>query len=408
MRYLLLVMMIVTASLATNLKELLRSAALHNDLLKANSFSAKSAKSSLDAINKSYYPTIDIALMAQNSNPKTLMRPGTSYVASITLNYLIYDGSLKRYLKEAKRYELSSIKDANRAYKKSLYVQIAQDFYALSTLEALKRALLFKKRAIAKKYEKVLLLQKAGIVNEVALYDLKAALENLKFNLNSLEMQKETLLMQLAIKSGRKVSTITPSSFIKKRVRFSINDTIKSLKAKEAALLAQSKSALAKNNLKLNLSLEHKRFAYDRYDAMHPKGLSEQSTITLSASKRLFDGGVVQKESEAIRLQSLSLRYKIKNAIKEQKMQFELAKLRIKNQKTALKSAKANLLAAKRNYEAVEKKFNSGLLDSTIYLDALSQYAQAKADYKKASNDLELAYALYYFSAGKNIEGYLR
>ena len=224
MRYLLLVMMIVTASLATNLKELLRSAALHNDLLKANSFSAKSAKSSLDAINKSYYPTIDIALMAQNSNPKTLMRPGTSYVASITLNYLIYDGSLKRYLKEAKRYELSSIKDANRAYKKSLYVQIAQDFYALSTLEALKRALLFKKRAIAKKYEKVLLLQKAGIVNEVALYDLKAALENLKFNLNSLEMQKETLLMQLAIKSGRNIknlSTIKKKNSIKNVI---IND----------------------------------------------------------------------------------------------------------------------------------------------------------------------------------------
>ena len=408
MRYLIAVFLLVEFSFASNLQTLLNRASKYNDIIKANKINAASTQKSIDSINKSYYPTIDIGVAAQDSNPRALMRPGITYKAFVKLNYLIYDGGVKKYNKRAKRYELSSIRNSAKEYKESLYVQIMQDFFALASLQELIKALEFKKEALLAQYKKIKAFRDAEIVGDVELYQLESALENVKYNLNSLDFQKKSLLMQLSLKVGKKVRKISPSHFRKTKVSFNPNATIASLKAKRASILANAKAIAAANNAKVNLSLEHNRFGYDRYDKLHPKGLSEQTNIALSATKRLYDGGATKKKAQAIKLQALSLEYKIKNALKSQKMQFNLAKLRIKNMRAQIKSAKSALVAAKKNYEANLKKYNAGIIDSSEYLDALSNFAQAKANYKKALNDLEVAYGLYYFNAGKNIKRYLK
>ncbi len=408
MKQIIALLLLVTLSYASNLKTLLNQANKNNDLLKANKINERSTQASIDSINKSYYPTIDIGVSAQNSNPRMLMRPGTTYVAFVKLNYLIYDGGIKKYNKISKRYELSSIKDASKQYKESLYLQIVKDFYALESLKELMKALEFKKRAIRAQYKKIKAFRDAGIVGDVEVYQLESALENVKYNLHSLNLQKNTLLMQLSLKVGKRVKRVSYSRFRKKRVSFSPNGDVRSLKSKMASIVANAKGVEAQNNFKVNLALEHNRFAYDRYDKLHPKGLSHQTNITLSATKRVYDGGANKKKAEAIKLQALSLNYKIKNALKNQKMQFSLAKLRISNIRVQIKSAKIALLAAKKNYEANLKKYDAGIIDSSEYLNALSNYVQAKAEYKRALNDLEVAYALYYFNAGKNIKRYIK
>jgi outer membrane protein TolC len=408
MKYLIAGLILFNISFASSLKSLLNKASRYNDIIKANETTLLSTKKSIDSINKSYYPTLDVGALIQDSNPRALMRPGITAKAFVKLNYIIFDGGVKKYNKKAKYYELSSLRNSNKEYKENLYIQIMQDFYALETLYELIKSLEFKKRAIKAQLKKIKAFYKAGIVGEVELYQLQSALENVKYNLNSLSLKKKTLLMQLSLKVGKRVKKITPSYFKKRKVAFSPNATVALLKAKKASIFANAKAIEASNNAKVNVSLEHDRFAYGRYDRLHPEGLSEQTTLTISASKRLYDGGATKKKAQAVKLQALSLEYKIKNALKTQKMQFNLAKLRIKNVKVQIKSAKAALVAAKKNYEANLKKYSAGIIDSSEYLDALSNYAQAKANYKKALNDLEVAYGLYYFNAGKNIKRYLK
>ncbi len=404
------VILIILFSLlnATTLKELLNSAKVNNDLLKAKKTQELSISKAIKSIDKSYNPTIDAGFNITNSNPKSFMRPGAIYTAFVKLNYIIYDGGIKKYKKIQKFYELSSIKSANKEFENSLYLQIIQDFYNIKTLEELIKALKYKQKSIIAQYKKIKAFKDAGIISDIELFKLEAALENLKFNLNSLKFQKKSLLMNLGLKTQKRIKKLSSSYLIKRKVLFTPNYKIKSLRDKITSIQNSARATLAENSFKLNLSITHNRFAYSRVDKTHPKGLKEQTNIYLNGVKRVWDGEANNLQAQSIKLYALSLKYELQNELKSQKNSYKLSKLRISNQKIKIKSAKSSLLASKKNYYATLKKFNAGIIDSSEYLDALSSYIEAKANYKKALNDLEVAYALYYFNAGKNIKRFIK
>jgi outer membrane protein TolC len=59
--------------------------------------------------------------------------------------------------------------------------------------------------------------------------------------------------------------------------------------------------------------------------------------------------------------------------------------------------------------KTITQKYNAGIVDNVAYLDALSSKTQVQAMYKKALNDLEIAYAIYYYYYNnKNIEEFLQ
>jgi hypothetical protein len=47
-------------------------------------------------------------------------------------------------------------------------------------------------------------------------------------------------------------------------------------------------------------------------------------------------------------------------------------------------------------------------VDNGAYLDALAAQTSAAALYETSLNDLEIAYAFYYYYSGKNIEEFLQ
>jgi len=48
------------------------------------------------------------------------------------------------------------------------------------------------------------------------------------------------------------------------------------------------------------------------------------------------------------------------------------------------------------------------LVDNIVYLDALSIKTNATALYTKSLNDLEVAYAIYYYYAGQKIKEFIK
>ena len=91
-------------------------------------------------------------------------------------------------------------------------------------------------------------------------------------------------------------------------------------------------------------------------------------------------------------------------AQQEQKMQYALSRARITTAKLRIKSAKSALKASSSAFTTIEKKYNAGIVDYVIYLDALTKKTNAKALYERGLNELEIAYAILYHYSGKNIK----
>lgn len=336
------------------------------------------------------------------------MRPGSVYSLYAKLNYNIYDGGVKKYTKSQKRFELVSKVFEREWFLKSLSLAVVQDFYAIKSLDALKGSLISKKRAIQAALKKAKVLYNAQMIDYAQLDRFRAEIENINYNIEALNLQKETLLGSLSVKVGKKIKNLGNSHFKKRKIAFSINDEIKAILAKSSALNSASSAIGATNRAKVNLSLEYDINGYDRYDMFHPKGVDKQAKVGLNANIRVFDGGVVKERAQAAKLQAASIALEARHKIKEQKNNFKIAKLRIKTIKSKIKSAKATLKSATSYFNNIKDKYSAGLADESLFLEALSQKTEALAEYKRSLNDLEIAYALYYYFGGKNLKGYIR
>jgi len=408
MKKVLLFLVICGALNATTLKSMLSSSKVKNDSLLAKKIEILSSNKAVDAIDASYKPTVDIEAFATNQNPRNFMRAGATYGLSAKLNYIVFDGGVKKSIKRQKEFELLSKIFASKQFEKSIELKIVQDYFALKSLNALIGSLKSKQASIRSHLKKVKLLTASDMLAKSELYRLQASLEMLKYNISSLKLQQKSLLSSLSLHSGLRVKAIGNSHFLKKRVSFEASSEIRALLAQSAAIRSGAAAIGSQNNPKLNLALDYSIYGYGRDDLMHPKGLDKQAKVTLGASMRVYDGGATKANSEAQKLRAIAVAIEAKYKLKEQKNSFNIAKARIKTIKSKIKSARATLKAAKKYLNEMEQKFSAGFVDSSYYLDALSQKVQADAEYKRAINDLEVAYALYYYYGGKNIKGYIR
>ena len=89
-------------------------------------------------------------------------------------------------------------------------------------------------------------------------------------------------------------------------------------------------------------------------------------------------------------------------------MKYDLALSRIQTSYIKIKSASSAFVSASSAFKTISKKYDAGIVDNVVYLDALSSQTSAKALYETSLNDLEIAFASYYYYAGKNIEEFLQ
>ena len=391
---------------SANLKTILNHTSESN-LIQAKAMLIEAKRAEINSIKSSKLPTIDFGVFANSSNPRQLMQPGVVYGASVKLKYAIYDGGLKRAKIEQKRFELAGAMFDKSFFAKSLNLQIVKDYYNIKSLDALIKALIFKKKALKEQIKKVKVLLNSGFVTKDNLYSLNAALLLTQDNINSLKFKRESLIKLLQIKANYQFKTLGNSYFKKRALKFRPNDLIRAMQLKKRAILSSSKAIKSAIKPHINLEASYSLYGYDRADTMHPKGLDKQAKINLNAGVRLYDGGVSKEQIEAVKLQALSLGLEIKQKLLEQRVNFKLSKERLKVAKEHIKAIKAEYIARRSLFKSVKKEFESGLADYVSYLDALSQEVSAKANLAKAKYELEIAYAIYYYNGGYDIRKFL-
>jgi len=394
---------------ADNLKELIEYAKIHNNLVHAHALTAQSKQEALQASQATQMPTVDIGAMYQRLDDRTITIPGDIYNTYAKISYDIYDGNRKSSIIEQKQNEFHATEFEAEAFKKSLALQIVQDFFGIKNIEETIKALEEKKIALEAELKRVKKFYQADLSTQDDVDKLQSAYDTNLYNIHSLRFQRLSTLKSLGLKVGKEIDELDPALFTKTTLpTIQTNDTVKSLQFKEDSLKSLAKSMESAYLPQVNISDTYNLNEYGRTDATHPEGLPTQNKLMLNVNLRVFDGGTNEKNKQATLINAQALNAQRQEAKASQKIGFELSLSKIKTEQLKIQSALSALHAAQSTYETIKEKYKAGVVDNVVYLDALSGQTNALSLYKKSLNDLEVAYASYYYYAGKEIEEFIK
>jgi outer membrane protein TolC len=394
-----------------DLKSLLELAKQNNNLLRASNISMQAKEKELDATKSSYYPTIDATAFYERDDDPTPFYPGTTYGATAKIGFDIYDGGKRSHTKKQKNDELSAAKYSYKENKKSIFLAIAKEFFTLKSLYASIAAQEEAAKAVKAQLERVQQFFAANLATSDDVDRLQSAYDRRVYAIESLKFKAFSLKKSLELQVGKKIKSIENSTFKKSLQEQSKElDAISALRYNKNALqnMSETINSYYYPNIKVEDSYTVFGYANRPYFAGQPIPLLDtQNHIMATLTLRLFDFGRLREQKEAVELQADALYEKIIYKSKEQIMQLELARKRIQTAQLNIKSSRSALKAATTALETITKKYQAGIVDNVTYLDALSSHTEAKALYEKSLNDLEIAYAIFYYYNAKNLEEYL-
>lgn len=392
-----------------DLRSLLEFATLNNKTAQSKSLSKEAKIKEVESAKSAYFPTLDAGGYFQNQNQRTPQQPGDTYNGYAKIGVDIYDGGKKRSAVKQNEALLEAAQYDESYYKKSLQLDITQDFYSIKSLKASLTALEDKSVQLEADLDRIKKFFDVGSATVDDVDKLQAAYSSNLYIIEESRYQLLSLIKLLGIKIGKDAgepdnSTIEPPQNIQKET----GDDVKSLRANSFSLARAAEGITSVYYPQLRLEDSYSVYNYGRSDFEHPKGVYNQNTLALSLNIRLFDNGVVTKQKESLQLQKMALDKRIKELEETRDINAELSLSKINTTKAQIQSAKQGLEAANSAYKMSAKKFEAGVIDNVAYLDALSVKTNAKAQYETALNNLQIAYASYYFNTNKNIKEYVK
>ncbi len=394
---------------AESLKSILEFANTNSDLVVSKTYSKESKKTQVDARENAYYPTLDVGAFYQSANDKTRFQPGDTYSAYAKLSFDIYDGGSKSNLLSQSEKEHKASEFDLESTKKSLSLKITENFFNIKSLEASLASRDEAKKSLQEQLTRMKRFFTAKLATSDDVDRLQAAYDTNIYEMESIRLDILTLHKRLELFVGKKIQYLEDSSFKEyTKSDMQVIDSVKSLMALQDALEYGAKSIDSAYYPNIKIEDTYSAYGYNRTDTLHPEGLDNQNVLLLSLNMRLFDMGVISKSKEAVMINSQVINTQVVYANKEQQMQYDLAIIRIDISNVKIKSAQSALKSATSAFETISKKYDAGIVDNVAYLDSLSSQTSAKALYEKSMNDLEVAYATYYYYAGKNIEEFIK
>ena len=387
---------------ATTLKEILNATLQNNENLKALEFQNSSLKESYESVKNIYNPNLNVGinyLKLDGDRSAKQIGATTNAFAKVTIS--LYDGGKSSALKKQKKYEFDSAEVASDTTKKSTLLQVITLFFQTKTVEENINVFYEKSVALKAQYERVKTKYDIKMTTIDEVLKLKSEYESTQYLLEELKYQKEELLQNLSLISKTPITSLEGSSLPQyENVTYQKSPTIESM---ELSLKAQKEgihilSAINYPQLKIEDSFNF--YDYSDYNEKVLNDLPEQQNqLMLSLTYNLFNRSSSHK-IEALKIAKLASDNKLSYIKRQEKMQFELAIKKLSTIKHKIESLKSAVEMGDTVYDMIKIKYQNGIVDNIIYLDALSKKAYNNALYKQALNDYEVAKANYYFSSG--------
>lgn len=393
---------------AEDLRSILGYAHQNNDLLLSSKLEKDAKQREVESKKSDLFPTIDIGASYQNRSDTTLFQIRDIYAGYVRFEMDVYDGGVKSSLLNRAKDEFGSSLHDEAQMKKSLSLQIVQDFFAIKSLEAS----LMAKEDAGKSLQEQLHRIKAFYDAKLATHDdvdrLQASYDTNLYEIEALKFEMLSIKKSLELKSGKEIVSFEKSSFKEAGVvDIEHSDDIKSLVYKEKAIKNSADVLDSAYYPKIKLEDSYTVYGYDNIEPDHPAKIDRQNVLMLNLNMRIFDYGSLSESKQALLLNSRALSQEIKYMTKEQIASCEIAVARIESSKIKIKSAKSALAAAMSAFKTTNEKYNAGIVDHVIYLDALSAKTDATALYERSLNDLQIAYAMFYYHSGKKLEDFI-
>lgn len=396
---------------AEGLKSLLEHAQKSNELIVAKSLVSDSKESEVKSSENNYYPTIDVGAFYQRFDDPSPMSPGTTYSGYAKIGFDVYSGGKKSYTVKQKKEELLSSKYEYEATKKNVSLSIVEDFYNYKTQQASLEARIEASNAVKAQLERMKKFYNASLATSDDVDRLQSAYDSNIYGIESIRFQILTLKKSLELKIGKNIDRLDDSSFTKIDNEESDElDSIKALRAQKSSIINASETIDSAYYPQIRVEDTYSLYGYQDEPAVAGFNIAlpeNQNKIMATLNMRLVDFGAVGEAKQAVRLSADALNEQIIYQNKEQKMQQSLALNRIETARLNIRSAKSALKASKSALETITKKYNNGIVDNVVYLDALSSKTESKSTYEASLNNLELSYALYYHYNGKKLEEFL-
>lgn len=394
---------------ADNLKELMDLATNNNHIVASKSFTEQSRLKDIESSQSAYYPTIDVGAYYQSKDERTSSVAGDIYSGYASIGVDLYDGGKKANTIEKNKALLESSKYDTLAYTKSLQLSVTQDFYNIKSEEASLNALEEENIQLEAELDRIKKFFEVGSATKDEIDRLQAALSGNEYQIQATKFQILSLKRLLSIKIGKKVDRLDSSLIMSPEgIEKEVSDSINVLKANVQSYTYSANTIDAAYMPQIRLEDTFSLYDYGRSDDSHAEGLDNQNVLLLSFSMRIFDNGSVKKQKESILMQKMALQSQIKQIEEEQNINIELALSKIQTTKAQINSAKSSLDSATSAFETIAQKYEAGAVNNVAYLDALSVKTEANAQYQKALNNLQVAYATYYYYTNKNIKEYIK
>ncbi|MDT8337796.1 MAG: TolC family protein [Sulfurimonas sp.] len=405
----LLFLMLPFLAAAESLQSILEYAYQNNNNIKSSKYIKESRLQEVESKKSGYLPALDIGASYTNTSDRTVFQIKDVYAAYAKAEFDIYDGGARSALVQKAKDEFSSSLHDEESLKKELSLEIVGDFYTILTLQASLRAKEDAKKSLHEQLERVKQFRGAGLATEDDIERLRASYERALYEIESLSYELLERKSSLELKVGKEIESFDDSHFKEADISdIETKDAIKSLIYKERAL---KNSADAIESIYYpNVKAEDTYTVYEYGDIAedHFAKIDRQNVFMLTLNMRIFDYASTKEARESLLLNAKALNEKIKYMSKEQKLRYELSIKRIKSAKVKINSAKSSLVAASSAFETINEKYSAGLVDYVIYLDALSAKTDATSLYESSLNDLQVAYAAYYFYSGRNLEEFIQ
>lgn len=397
---------------AEGLKSLLAYAKQKNELVVSKTLMAESKESALASSKSSYLPSLDVGAMYQRFDEPNPFSPNATYGAYATVAFDIYSGGKKSSLIAQKRDELQSGKLELEATKKSLELQIVEEFYSYKTLQADLDARSEAANAVKAQLERTERFYSAALATSDEVERLRAAFEMHQYAIESLRFELLRLKKSLELKVGKEIESFDASAFRKvEDIGAAELESITAQRYHKSALLNAADAMQSVYYPQIRIEDTFSFYGYEDIPSFPGGGRlalpESQNKLLATLNMRIFDFGAVDESSEALRLNAEAIGTEILYQNKEQQMLQELSRSRIETAKLNIKSAASGLKAATSALRTITEKYNNAIVDNVVYLDALTSYTEAKASHAAALYHLERSYALYYYYHSKKLEEFL-
>ena len=396
-----------------NLKELIDFAAKHNDIVHAKEYVKASQAKEVESKKSSYFPTVDVGGFYKRDDDVSPFQAGDVYSGYAKVGLDIYDGGKKSSLVSQAKLSLLSSDYDKKAYQKSLALQITQDFFTIKSLESSLNAREEANKSLKAQLNRVSRFYQAKMATKDDVDRVQADFDTNIYKMQSIRFQILSLKSLLELKVGKKIDTLEKSSFKKNEVHeYKLLDSTNALISKKSSIQKGAKALDSAYYPNLRVEDTYSVYNYERLDpnlvALNAKPLNKQNTLLFTLNFRVFDYQNIEKTKEAVMLNAQAINEQIEFHTKEQKVRYELSKERIKTAKAKIKSSLSALNSASSAFVTIEKKYNAGIVDYIVYLQSLTQKTNAKAQYERSLNDLEVAYATLYYYQAKDIKEELK